>query len=218
MTEKRTVQIPFSGFYESIHSDNIDGVEAQMFSDDYGDVDSTAAHEFYMACEYHKVFLKYAQEYAADFAIYIDMPDLKFLALDSPREYNFETDVIVCEIAEADVLKMFDATPREVLTACAKERHTPCSGFDSYYIPDFSTWGDPLEWDQVQLTTLMMAYVEHEHAWYSGQQAIESEIVEDWNGSGIIDNWLWEACAPEVQQGIFDRMHERLEAAEGEAT
>jgi hypothetical protein len=213
-TPKYTVCIPFSGFYESIHSDNIDDVEERLCSDDHGEVDSTAAHELYMACDYRKVFLHYAQEYAHDFAIFSEVPSLKFVALDSPREYNFRTDEIICEISEADVLKMFDTTPREELVDCATARHTSRDGFSSFYDPDISTWGDPLEWDQVQLTTLMQAYMEHEHSWYSKGYS-EQNIIEDWNGSGCIDNWLCDAVDAAELRGIFDRMYARRDAAEG---
>jgi hypothetical protein len=215
-TTQRTIGIPFSGFYESIHSDNIDHTEEQMFSDDDGEVNSEAAHEFYMACDYHKVHHRYAQEYAADFAAHAELASLKFMALDSPREYNFRTDEIICEIGEADMLKMFDSTPREALVECATARHTSRDGFSSFYDPDISTWGDVLEWDQVQLTTLMQAYMEYEHSWYSKGYS-EQNIIEDWSGSGSIDNWLCDACDSAVLQGIFDRMHERREAAEKEA-
>lgn len=215
-TTQRTIGIPFSGFYESIHSGNIDCIEEQMFQDDDGEYDSEAAHEFYMACDYRKVHHRYAQEYAEDFAIYTGVTSLKFMELDSPREYNFRTDEIICEISEADVLKMFDSTPRESLIEYAAARHTSRDGFSYVYDPDISTWGGVLEWDQVQLTTLMMAYMEHEHSWYSGDYA-EMNIVEDWFGSGIIGNWLCDACDSAVLRGIFDRMQERREAAEREA-
>jgi hypothetical protein len=213
---QRTVIIPFNGFYESIHNHNIDAVEESMFSDDRGEVDSEAAHEFYMACDYRKVHHRYAQEYAEDLAIYIGMPSLKFVALDSPREYNFRTDEIICEIGEADVRTMVDFTPRKALAAHAIERHTSRSGFVSIYDPDISTWGDVMEWDQVQLTTLMQAYMEYEHAWYSDGYA-EHTIIEDWSGNGIVDNWLCGACDSAVLEGIFDRMYARRGASDKEA-
>jgi hypothetical protein len=214
-TTQRTVSIPFTGFYESIHTDNIDRTEETMFSDGHGDFDSTAAHEFYIACDYRKVFHRYAQAYAEDFATYIEMPSLKFIELDSPREYNFRTDKIICEISEVDVLKMFDNTPREALVTCATERHTSRSGFDSFYDPDISTWGDPLEWDHVQLTTLMQAYVEGTHSWARyDQNYSEMNIIEDWSGDGIIENWLCDAVDAAELRGIFDRMYERRDAAE----
>ena len=87
--------INFGGFYESIHSGNIDFmVECEIENDFLKDFDNV---------DYKKTHLSYVNDYCSKFSNYIfneykhDI-DFNNLKLWSPSEYNFETDKIDCTV------------------------------------------------------------------------------------------------------------------------
>jgi hypothetical protein len=101
----KTIIIPFSGFYGSLHSSLLDDAETQLFSDDQGTVHDTLQERFYRACDYRHVHTQYAKAYAQAFAEKLELP-LTFESLQSPREYNFTTDRIFCNIDDETISKV----------------------------------------------------------------------------------------------------------------
>ena len=150
--------IPFSGFYSSLHDELINQAVDSLAQDDVGDPIPERVEQINKMIDYRKVLLTYSQLYVEEFCKNFSV-ELKFLELDSPREYNFTTDKVVCEISEDEVERIFDLVSSEELTRVAKERHTSCSGFSSFYDPDWTTWGAPDTWEPQQLCTLLMAHV-----------------------------------------------------------
>ena len=55
--------------------------------------------------EWRLAYIEYSKEYVVKFNGELNT-DIKFLELDSPREYNFETDVIICEVSRKDIIKI----------------------------------------------------------------------------------------------------------------
>ena len=95
--------LEFGGFYDSVHSNIIDDAIRNSFQDD--DFDS-----FYESNEYNTLNWKFI--HAQYCKIYIDILNheldlnLKFIKLNSPDFYNFETDKIEAEISDKEFNKL----------------------------------------------------------------------------------------------------------------
>lgn len=88
--------LEFGGFYDSVHSNIIDDkIEAlEFFKYDMPDkIDWTSVHN-----EYCKIYIEILNNE-------LDL-NLKFIKLNSPRFYNFETDKIEAEISDKEFNKL----------------------------------------------------------------------------------------------------------------
>lgn len=195
----KAVIIPFTGFYDSLHSSLIDDAETQLFSDDSGTVNATLWERFYRVCGYQHARTEYAKAYAEAFTEKIELP-LAFESLQSPKEYNFTTDRIFCNIDDATVTKLYTETNTPTLRTVAAQNHTSRDGFSSFYSPDIDTWGDVGTWDHNQLTTLLEAWMQDHYddlygAHSDGQwsQWDEHDLMQDYVSNGSLDNWLCHA-------------------------
>lgn len=203
MTKLHEIQIPFAGFYCSIH----DETETDRLSD-YADfeIPDSLMDLFHEAADFSNYCLKYSQAYAAAFAeeYFSDLGE--FSGLTSPREYNFETDRIFMKVPSSTILEMFSKTPTKTLVAAMKERHTSYDGFWSHYSNKLEDWPlSPLEWDHNQLQTLLMAHLfeERGEAW---DMYAEHSLVEDLETS----DWLWTENSDRPWK-IFNHLQERSE-------
>jgi hypothetical protein len=185
--------IPFSGFYNSIHNDNIDQAENQLFTDyDTGTINNDGLqNHFYMKCNYSQVFKKYAAAYAEQFANDFKIPSLKFVEIDSPREYNFSTDQIVCSISRADLRAIYKSVDKQKLADHIETECTSRSGFHSFYDPDIKTWGYVDKWEIPQIKLLLDVYCSAEYRDFSDY---ELYCMDDHPGNGYFENWLCDAC------------------------
>lgn len=162
------INIPFQGFYESLFGAELDAVEERFIDWEYerdnANIPSHALGDIVYRCaDYGKAFDHIARAYAEYFNAFIldeyelDL-GLKFESMQSPREYNFETDRIFCFITPENAQKLFDATSTPALRQAIAERFTSRSGFISSYPNDLEEWGaDPTTWDHNQLGTLLVA-------------------------------------------------------------
>jgi len=181
MENEMLIKLPFEGFYNSIHDSLIDTAVEQLFQDDHGD--TFIPESFIDEIDYPQVFEDYSKMYIECYQDMLLNGDqvsdgidisLKFESLESPREYNFTTDCIYCEISEADVTRLYNATDSAALSKVAIERHTSRSGFCSFYDPDVSTWDKHVtKWDHNQLETLLIAFADFD------QYAIVEDCHED---------------------------------------
>lgn len=202
--------IPFLGFYESIHSANIDDAESRLFADrDTGTINNDGLQaQFSDKCNYSQVFKKYAVAYTEQFAEDFKIKSLKFVELNSPREYNFSTDQIVCSISRADLRAIYKATDRQKLTDHVREQCTSRSGFVSFYDPDLKTWGHVDAWKQPQIKLLLDVYCAGEVGDFS---EYELYCMEKYQGNGYFDDWLCEACP--ISERLFT-IHDYLQIRE----
>lgn len=192
--------MPFSGFYNSIHNDNIDQAENWLFTDDDGENNESLQARFSDKCDYWKVYDNYARAYAKQFADDFKIKSLKFVELNSPREYNFSTDQIICSISRADLRAIYKATDRQKLTAHVKESCTSRSGFISFYSPDLKTWGHVDAWEQPQIKLLLEVYCEQETN-AADFSDYELYCMDGYSGNGYFETWLCDACP------ISDRLY-----------
>jgi hypothetical protein len=116
--------IPFAGFYNSCHSEALDHAAEQLIQDDNGDVRDGLAAKFHMEWSYTSAMLEtYCKLYVEAWSHHSGVK-CTFASIDSPREYNFETDRIFVDIDETEVQRLFDAVDKARLTRIAADRHT----------------------------------------------------------------------------------------------
>ena len=182
--------IPFSGFCYSLHDDALDSALESIFPDDNGAERPELVCKAHAAADWCMVQNNYAAEYAAAFAAEFNLT-LQFESMQSPREYNFSTDIIYCTISDEDAAWLFDTCDKALLAKIARETFTSRDGFISFYEPDFTDWGDILTWDHNQLGVLMRAHVAEQNPDFD--QWAEFELMESAQCNGRLDNWIFES-------------------------
>ena len=115
--------VNFGGFYDSIHSDIIDTYVADM--------------------EYNWEEVNYNDTYKIYSKIYIKVlnnildTNIIFKALNSPKFYNYSTDVIKVELSKKDILKLFKYIKEEELKQevfnTIKDASTSKDGYVAFY-------------------------------------------------------------------------------------
>ena len=169
------INIPFAGFYNSKYSGELDAVQERFVEyevEKNPGLNPDIPNEALWHCaDYGKAFDHIARAYVDHFNQYIldeyelDL-DLKFESMTSPREYNFQTDRIFCEISEENVRKLRSAVSDPALRLAIKERFTSRSGFISSYPNHLNAWNpNPLLWDHNELGTLLVALLDDDEGW-----------------------------------------------------
>lgn len=177
------INIPFSGFYESIHSQEIDRAIESMFDDretgEFAEWGSELSweldHDYSATCE------QYSKEYVESMGHIYDL-ELTFDGVDSPRYYNYSTDRVFAKISRDSVARMWRATDSDDLRDMIKKRFTSYDGFASHYSNDLSEWPCKLsEWDHNQLGALLLVYLETEKQgewdYYSEWKIVEAGYI-----------------------------------------
>ena len=125
---KIVIEIPFSGFYHSIHDMHIDNWVEYMLSGDEAEYlelsQDELADKLYMmnySSIRKAVCLHYIQAYNAVFYDEYDIDlDLKFNEMTSPQFYNFETDKLYCIIEQSAfnevIALLYDAEIQKTLS------------------------------------------------------------------------------------------------------
>ena len=115
--------VNFGGFYNTIHSDIIDYYVEDM---EYN----------WEKVDYEATYKIYSKSYIQVFNNILDT-NLIFKALNSPKYYNFTTDVINVEISKKDILKLFkyvkDADLKEEVFNIIKDSSTSKDGYVAFY-------------------------------------------------------------------------------------
>ena len=109
----------FGGFYHSEHSENVDSKE-EMFGYNWEEVD------------YKKTYVNYCNAYLDRLSEELEI-NLKFIQIDSPREYNFTTDKIVCSISNKDFKALLNTYDNKGLFDYIEEHSKSRDGFISFY-------------------------------------------------------------------------------------
>lgn len=201
---KKTVVIPFSGFYESTHNSLFDREIESLFEyDDQGN--SNIPDEFYWAnINYQHMRLEYSKRYVENFNELIKTESdfdlgLTFESLQSPREYNFTTDRIFCYIDQRTIRKLFAYAidHMELFDQCVKDNFTSCDGFCSYYSNNLQDWvKKPLgDYDHNEIGLLLEVLIKGndiKEESFEAYNLMESEMC-----NGVITNLLDEATPRE---------------------
>lgn len=154
----KNVVLPFSGFYESQHSNAIDTEIEQAFSDSRG---CSIRYNLVNALDYGAIYNDYAAEYVENFSNEFSIK-MKFESLQSPKEYNFTTDRIFAAIELKELKRLFKACDKTKFEKLAKQNFTSRDGFSSFYSPNYKTWGRIETWDHNQLAVIIeCVYVDY---------------------------------------------------------
>ena len=133
--------LPFSGFYCSKWSNELDDVENNFIENEAEDDDTLDESEVSVLvdkCRQYETQMQYvAQKYVGyfnekfkeEFGIALG---LRFESLKSPREHNFTSDVIYAYIDEGVVRRLLDDLEESKLADMIRERFTSRSGFISF--------------------------------------------------------------------------------------
>jgi len=183
--------IPFAGFYSSNHDRELDYTLEQMFSDDNGNPNQGLSRRCSDMAGWTAIHSLYAESFVERFAEHFEIPSMKFESLNSPREYNFETDRIFVEVSRDDIDKLFDRVDKAALDAKAKQMFTSRSGLMSYYSPRISDWAALDEWDHNQLLCLISALVDEDFD--------EFDLMESDRCNGALENWI-SAMTPGIER------------------
>jgi hypothetical protein len=208
--EKMIVQLPFSGFYESVHDQQLDSameLDAYNFSTDtpkdasypeaVGMDESDLCEIMSDMADWSKAHEKYARDYVLAFAGYVKQETgvdlgMEFEKLESPREYNFGTDRIFAYIPVSVLGTLKAAVTLGNLAEVIKERHESRSGFCSFYTTDIESWNaKPLaDWDHNELETLLIAWMRQEIA-PDADETIDDKTI-DYNPE--MNTSAWQEC------------------------
>lgn len=195
------IQIPFAGFY-SAHDTDLDDAFNQMLSDRETGCESApdsivnAARD---ATNWGGVYRAYAKEYTKAFLREFDLTG-EFSAMESPREYNFETDRIFVLVNRATLAKIIRGG-RNGFADIARRKFTSRDGFPSFYDPDWKTWGRIGTWDHNQLSCLLEAYVETTSDRDFDYMA-ERDLMESASCNGAFENWFFEFSSPKLARVV----------------
>lgn len=164
---KVLVQIPFHGFYESIHdaaiSDAVlDHVAYSMFEENIMEIEQEQAnivndwiYDNIHKETYDKIKNEYAKKFVEEFGHEYDLDTIEFSDMSSPREYNFETDRIFAKVDLAEMNTLANHVDMKGFVEWVKERLEPRDGFIPYYSNDISDWGLFKDWDHNQFGLLI---------------------------------------------------------------
>jgi len=133
----------FSGFYASIWEydldyviEDIDCIRSENGLDPLDDCNSiNVDYKGYMThvgMEYCKLLTTLLKD---------NVVSIDFKEIDSPREYNFTTDKIVCDVTiDTDVISKWVADNREALSEYVYDRFKARDGFIPFYSNDIRDW------------------------------------------------------------------------------
>ena len=170
----------FHGFYDSIHSSMLDDTLSGIFDENQDLIDRTNVN-------WQKAHQLYAADYTENVANIYSLP-LRFLKLESPRYYNFETDKIIVDLPDGLVVSMYDSVNQRGLWSklqeLATEKLSSRDGFISFYSNrrDIDAWGFVTKWDYVQLSLLLEFYMIN----HDNHREDECEIMEDSTSNGVV--------------------------------
>lgn len=198
--------IPFSGFYESLHSSAFDYALDQIFSDSATGcaINETLKWKAYDCIDWREAHKAYAKEYAESFAHEFGIDSLKFESLSSPKEYNFTTDRIFCIIEYADLCRIMAGFDLQSFGEYVREKFTSRDGFISFYDADLSSWGKVESWDHNQCGTALEFYAMQQN---SGEFDYYQEwaFMENAQSNGVFDSILYDAGGAEFSRLV--RLH-----------
>lgn len=205
------IQIPFSGFYESIHSSNI---EHELYDCTFTDRATGCDNNdrlsdlVYDSINFHNLHLDYAKEYSLNFSAKYNL-NLAFERMTSPREYNFATDRIFCEISVQQIHALFENTGSDFIDKHARAMFTSCDGLMSFYDNNWCNWGDVLTWDYNQLHCLLLAWLECNHETEDYYGDAEIDLMDNCNG--FFSDLIYTHCTNKRIFKISDYLNTRAE-------
>lgn len=198
--------IPFSGFYDSIHSYLLDRECEFITQDSSGRERHTLAEHLHRYFGYTADMLDaYAKLYVEEWRDAAGIA-CEFHHVDSPRYYNFETDRIFATLADGEESRLAASVDRARLESIARARHTSRAGFISFYSPNVNTWGICTTWEPEQLHTLILASLPED-------MPEEEDLMDSAVCNGCISDVVWTHMSEEARRvaNIADYLRTRAD-------
>lgn len=185
------VYIPFSGFYESVLMEELEGdVAREIERINENENEGLNLTDDNFGVDYSALCLDTAKGFAEHFPKWILKNtgvaiSLKFAELYRPRFYNYETDRIYCDISRDDVCKLLtwlEAERPGYFREYVRKTLEPYDGFIPFYSNNLTDWRDFDTWDNVQLSQVL--------------EAVSSALTSDcdnWYDTVEGDYWDWAA-------------------------
>ena len=193
MENKAISTIPFQGFYNSLYSYAIEGeIESSLdwYTEDYEltEAQRDTLANGYLEKNVSEFYYNVSKDYAEAFIYEIERDtglslNARFESMESPKEYNFQTDRLFIELPEASAVAFVNyilANHKEELEKLIAQSFTSCDGFISHYDNTLEAWGDPSEWDLNQLGTCfeIFEYLEQEIYEHSIYESISNGLAD----------------------------------------
>lgn len=177
-----TANIPFSGFYESVHNCAIEQTIIFEYDNDSNFDESKVS--------FPHAFKQYAEDYTNLLSNEIGIP-LSFVKLTSPREYNFSTDVITVTIEEKHLIQIISETNKDILNKIIVDNCTSHSGFISLTSNNIDDWlNTPVtEFKPHEIELIIQAYIDTKFE--DGHEDLENSISEDMESNGYVSNAIY---------------------------
>jgi len=198
------IQIPFSGFYESIHDSNIDRALEDGFNyNRETDEDQEVPEEVWEAdIDRHAIRVEYCKSFVAALGNEHDLT-LTFDEMTSPREYNFSTDKIYCLIPREEINKIRkEVEAHEDYPQLIKNRFTSRDGFMSFYSNDYQNevWTRETL-DECQYEVLIEFWLDK----ISNENSSEGWRTEEYYLTGDFEMCNWESII-----NAHDKIQEKI--------
>jgi hypothetical protein len=193
MENKAIATIPFQGFYDSLYSHAIDSEMENSIDYYYKEYELTEAQRDTLANGYlekntSEFYYNVSKDYAESFIYEIEREtglslNARFESMESPKEYNFQTDRLFIELPEASAIAFVNyilENHKDEFRNLIAQRFTSRDGFWSNYKNTLEAWGDPSEWDYNQLGTCfeIFEYLEQEIYEHSIYESISNGLVD----------------------------------------
>lgn len=188
------IQIPFAGFYHTIHAYEIDSAVENLVSDDNGSPHEALLDKVRALIDFSAVESKYAKEYAEDFPGTFDLS----AASGEP------TEICSYDYSAWDVFVTFDRDSAAEIVRATRCRVGLSSLMRRIGAGDFDT-GDfarPLRrWCHETWRVALLVYIDAR----SSHHDPEGGAVEGWSGNGVVDSWLFDTL-PEDKRAELNRL------------
>lgn len=190
--------IPFSGFYGTAHDYMIDAAVEQIFENGEGMLNTQLFHSVFDDIDFRKIQIEYAKYYVKKLSSLLGL-DLKFYKIDSPREYNFETDIVNCVITESTLKNIvFRAVAdRGEFDKVCQAALTPYDGFCPFYSADWREWGHVTTWEPVQVGLALQALINIEE-----DEEFLFYIMADASGDGVLADIVYDSLGQKAKRAV----------------
>jgi len=134
----------FSGFYNSIWEFDDDAINVDI-AEQREERGLDELSDYTLDIDYKRYRVDVAKQYCKVTSKLLDdyIESMTFKELESPREYNFTTDKIVCDVTiDTDKISAWCEDNKDELSEYITQRFTSRDGFCSFFSNDINEWID----------------------------------------------------------------------------
>lgn len=193
---KIEIELPFWGFYESAHDQNLEDAIQNGFNYDYDTGEEIELGDDYDDARWNadinwaEIQKGYAKAYTEEFGDRFDL-DLEFVDMTSPMFYNFETDRVFANVPIDQINKIRkEVEDHAKWSQYIKYRYTDRDGFWSNFPSDYrdEVWTAE-ELQPVQYCTILEFWLEH----VEQDEEWQAFLMDDFRGNGGMDELVNDA-------------------------